>query len=354
LSEWTPEPERQHEPFEIAVSGGWSEPGHGAALHRCPTRIASWSWRAAEPPQGLCLPPGRSDMAEWRENLAGGVRIFGAEGTRVAKDYRLRTFDGGFVTAGEVVGASRVSLKEGWQSAFPARQFIVFAALPDGHTAVRIERIVLAPQRVYVDGYEGVKLEMPNDFFNGRRRRYASERDDVVLEAHEGPAKAIALHSSWLNVDGCLGLVGLGGEDGWTILRRGVRTGGFAFGNILTDTLCYGCVTEPFDRFGPGVLFENAVVILSSVSAAETQRFAREEQAAWVLSGEDGCKAVELMGRDGRRYLLAVNLGDTASVAALESDGRWLDVCAAGGKGAEARLPLVLDPLDPMVLSREP
>jgi hypothetical protein len=148
-------------------------------------------------------------------------------------------------------------------------------------------------------------------------------------------------------------LVGLSGEEGWTILRRGVRSGGFAFGNILTDTLCYGVVSEPFDRFGPGVLFENAVVILSSLTAEETQTFAREEQAAWILSGDDGCKAVELLGRDGKRYLLAVNFDDTPGVAELESDGRWFDVCGSGGQGTNALRPLVLDPLDPVLLSRD-
>lgn len=151
-------------------------------------------------------------------------------------------------------------------------------------------------------------------------------------------------------MDGCLGLVGLGDEDRWVVLRRGFRTGGHAFGNILTDTLCCGLATEPLDRFGPGVLFENAVVLLSSVSPDMTQRFALEGQASPVPGREDGCMAVEVLGLDDRHYLLIANLSDTPDVAQLEAEGSWFDVAAEPGATRDVMQPLVLEPLESLLL----
>ena len=335
--------------FESMVAGDWSATEHGAALHRSPTRMVSWCWRAADPPQGLCVPPERSDMAEWRENMGGTLHLFGSQGERTCKHWHLNAFEGGFVTAGEMVDGRRVELAEGWHVGFPARHFIAFAALPDEHTVLRVERVTLGAGRTYVDGYEGVKLEIPNDFFNGRRRRYAGSKGDLVLEAHEGAVVRQSLGTPWLNVDGCLGLVGVLGANSWSILRRGVRTGGNAFGSILTDTLCFGQVAESSARFGPCVLFENAVVCLSSATVSETRRYHEGVRARRIACNHENCMALKARGWDDRRYLLVVNFGDRSVDVKVNVKGSWCDL-AAERELSDTDETWSLSPLDPLLL----
>src|SRR5690606_34909471 len=57
--------------FEASAAGSWCEPEHGAALHRSPTRLASFAWRAMSLGQGLCQPPDDGHLAEWQHNLVG-------------------------------------------------------------------------------------------------------------------------------------------------------------------------------------------------------------------------------------------------------------------------------------------
>ncbi|HHN45909.1 MAG TPA: hypothetical protein ENN09_00570, partial [Planctomycetes bacterium] len=245
-------------PDETPLEGAWLEQEHGAVLHRSTKRFVSWSWRAAETPQGLCLPTSNSSLAEWMENLAGSVQPSGRGGCRRLKTCSIRAFDGGFITSGEIIDGADVVLDEGWKAAETARHILVFSALPDGRTAVRLERAELPPRRVYVAGWAGVKLEIPNDLFNGGKRRYAGTNGVIELASHEGARRLVGLDSKWVCVDGAIGLVLVYGAEGWSILQRGVRMGGHAYGSILTDALCCGISDEPQDFAGPAALIDNA------------------------------------------------------------------------------------------------
>jgi hypothetical protein len=304
-------------------------------FHRSPTRAASWSWRAAEPPQGLCLPPDNGDLAEWHENLAGGLHALGEQGRRELCDYTVRSFDGGFLTAGTVVDGPRAYLAEGWEGRNAALHHLVFAALPDGHTCVRMEYAVTARRRVYLSGWEGVKLEIPNDVFMKGVRRYDRAGERITLEPWAGDPVVQETGSSWLNVDGRIGLVRIYGPEHWQILRRGRRVGGWSIGNVLTDVLCLGVCTEQCDVYGPATLLDNACLVLSSVDS-ETTRLIDEGGAARQLSclrpagGTDVCRAVMVTGRDDQDYVLAANFDDAASEVVMSvSGGVWLDLADA-------------------------
>ena len=53
------------------LTTGRGEDVFGATMVRDENRIASWVWASGKRPNGLCVPPNRSDMAEWQHNLSG-------------------------------------------------------------------------------------------------------------------------------------------------------------------------------------------------------------------------------------------------------------------------------------------
>jgi hypothetical protein len=347
---------------EASLAGGWCEPEHGAVLHRCPTRVASWSWRAAEPPQGLCLPPDRSDLAEWAENLAGSVRAIGQRGKRTVERYTIQRFDGGFLTAGQVLDGTDVQLAEGWKADFSARHRLVFAALPDGHTVVRLEVADLAPRRVYLENWAGVNLHIPNDLYNGRVRRYATAAGPLELRSHVGPQEVLDLASPWVNVDDAIGVIGIYGAETWNLLRPGKPTGGYAYGNILVDTLCYGLQTEPCDRTGPARLLDNACLILSSVDSETTARQHADGHAVRLPCADSATgdappdvRAVRVLGLDRREYVLVASFADTDRQITVGSmTGRWTDLASGEPFRADqgSNLNLNLKPAEAQLLLR--
>lgn len=338
-------PPEAEENFETSVAGNWQEEEHGAVIHRCETRFASWSWRAAEPPQGLCLPPSDGHLAEWAHNLGGGLKPVGKCRNRLVQDFRIHSFDGGFLTCGTMEDGPEVYIAEGWNAPTTASHFLVFAALPDGHTVLRMEYAVPATRRVYLENLEGVNLEIPNDVFNGRIRRYFRSAGRIDLEAHEGSEQFLSLESGWVNVEDVLGLIGIYGADTWSVLRRGKRIGGHAFGNILTDTLCYGLQTRTIDIQRPAAVIDNAVVILSSVNSGRTRRLAEEGLARRVeITGDnEALRAVLVPGLDGARYVLAANASETEARAGLAlPEGTWSDASTGEPYSCEGTLNVIL------------
>jgi hypothetical protein len=108
-----PQPENT---FETSVAGIWVEPAHAAAMHRSPSRLASFSWRAHGLAEALCLPPEDGSLAEWSLNLSPVVRCLGDDGSGrhrrlLAQD--IQSFDGGFVTCGSIMEGVDVAIDEG-------------------------------------------------------------------------------------------------------------------------------------------------------------------------------------------------------------------------------------------------
>ena len=126
--------------------GEWAEPEHGAIFIRGKKRLASWSWLAAEPPQGLCVPPDDGNFAEWEKNLAGGFLPIGNPVPDPATGRHPQlvrhsefAFDGGFAVAGTIDEIRNYMVPESFRYPEPfLRQFAV-AALPDDLSMVVIE-----------------------------------------------------------------------------------------------------------------------------------------------------------------------------------------------------------------------
>jgi hypothetical protein len=175
--------------FDASVAGLWHEPEHGALLHRSPTRLASFAWRAFGLAQGMCLPPDDGHLAEWESNLVGQVE-FAADphpahpkpppGRRLI-GHHSATFDGGFITCGSLIEGAEVELAEGWTGRDLATHHIAFAALPDGRTVVGLELIRLGNARVLVRSVKGLHLNIPNDLYNGFTRTLTTAAGAVSL-----------------------------------------------------------------------------------------------------------------------------------------------------------------------------
>ncbi|MDH7569278.1 MAG: hypothetical protein QHJ73_06800, partial [Armatimonadota bacterium] len=224
--------------LEGAVAGSWEEPEHGAMLHRSPRRAASWSWRAREAPQGLCLPPQSGHLAEWCENLGGRVRLLGAEGARVVERHAQRSFPGGFLTTGTMVDSPRAVLPEGWVATEKARHHLAAAALPDDRTMLVLEYCQIEP-RTYLAEVKGLKLNVPNDLFNGYLRTYRSAVGDLCIRG-DAPERVIDL-GRWVCVEDAVGVVGLYGADALSLYQAGHRRASGYGESLYYDEVCFPC-----------------------------------------------------------------------------------------------------------------
>jgi len=151
----------------------------------------------------------------------------------------------------------------------------------------------------------------------------------------------VDLQSSWVNIEGRIGLVGIYGADTWQVVRRGERIGGHAIGNLLTDALCYQLETTPGPRCGPAVLLDNGTVILASVTSDATRRLGDQGVRALPVSGADAARAVLACGQDGRDYVLVANFGEAEAALTVSGlAGSWQDL--ANGKTHKATPALAL------------
>jgi hypothetical protein len=314
-------------PFEASVAGGWEERELGAAFHRSATRFVSWNWRACENPQGMCLPPCDGDLAEWAENLSGRIRGLGNPVSRKIIRHSQMSFDGGFVTSGAYVDASSPAIRSTDSEAAVALHQVAFAALPDDHTVVRLEFARLEHRRCYLQGWEGVMLEIPNDIFNHGRRTYECALGRVTLEAYVGTPKVTDLKSNWVSVEDKIGLIGLYGAQTWSVLQRGHRIGGRSLGSILTDTLCFQLSVKSHDLFGPLIVLDNGSIIIASVDARSTAAIAASAGARRLQCGNESIRAVVVLGLDEKCYLLCANFDEAAAEPLCEArPGTWKEL----------------------------
>jgi len=352
--------------LEEELSGGWQEPQHGAMFHRSAGRLVSWSWRACDLPQGLCLPPQDGSLAEWSECMAGRVTPLGEvrrpDGRSQHKLVRSmqREFQGGFVTCGTTTDGAEVNLPEGYRAADLVQHHVAFAALPDGHTVLRIELARNGPRRAYFRDVRGLKLNVQNDLFNGSARTYYAEGGAREIEAAlDGTERIEDLASRWVNVEDRIGVVAAYGSESLAVYRPGRQTGGYA-GSLLSDEICTSVRLGPFDLPAGRTILDNGAVVMASIDREATRRYAADGRAMRVRCDAAEARALVAEGLDGRRYLLSANFrpdedspiriaielpGPAASTArdlvtdeAVDLDGGILELEIAAGHARLLRL----------------
>jgi hypothetical protein len=306
--------------FETSVHGGWHEDEHGAALHRSPTRFASFSWRSYGRTQGLCLPPAKGHLAEWQQNLTSVVRFMGDDGDastqRKVLHHHVDTFEGGFITSGEIAEGMDLKVAEGWLGSDTARHHIAFAALPDGHTVVGIEFIRNADKLSYLKELKGLHLAIANDFYNGSQRQLACPNGEQVLTSPAPTDEIISLGGNWANIENSIGIVGVYGAAELTLHRSAKRRGG-KFYSLATEEVCYPCELETRTLMPNETILDIGWVALSAVDAAQTQSIVRT-----TLSFAQGeVRALCVSGQDRKTYAVVFNFGqENFDAATLDWD----------------------------------
>ena len=299
----------------------WSDDYHGATFVRGARRLASWTWRAAELPQGLCVPSDRSDMAEWRWNMAGRVLGVGARNVCEVVDNGGAVFDGGFVNAGVVQLRSESNLAEGEADKYIATETIACAALPDEATVVVIQ-YAAAVERAFLRSVKPIYLLLPNDIFNQSSRVYATAAGarHVSGADRETPSRStdetiVDLASTWVSVDDCMTVATLTGEPLQLVRPVGrqvtIRDKPFEIGSIYADEICAGVLnsTQSFDTGRPVLDTAFTVRVGETASAARRRAFASGDR--YIVG--DGYRAALVAAVDGPAYLLVVGLPDAES-----------------------------------------
>ncbi len=309
--------------FERSVAGGWVEPEHGAVLHRSSTRLASFAWRAHGLAQGMCQPPDDGDLAEWATNLGGDIRFQGDDGVirggqtahRQLVAQRIHSFDGGFITLGEILEGVNTEIPEGTRLPACASQQIVLAALPDAHTVIGLQYCRTLALRTYVEVVKGLHLNVPNDLFNGFSRRFVSATGMRELTSPPAAGEVWHLDSRWANIDNRVGVVGLYGADQLVVDRAPQRRGG-KFQSLYVEEVCFrhhvGNLALPPDS----LLLDVGWAVLASATAEETERFARQAHLLPTHCIAVATRGVRVMGMNGRWYAVLANLSRTQQACA--------------------------------------
>lgn len=316
------QPDEPAQSFEESVAGGWIEPEYGAVMHRSPTRLASFSWRAFKLAQGLCLPPNDGHFAEWEHNLGGLVDFChhpkpgGPVKTQMHRRilrHHVEQFDGGFVTTGAIMEGVDISLAESFHETDSAINQMAVAALPDGHTLVALQHCRMGERRGYVARIQGLRVNIPNDLFNGFARKVTSASGEYELLAPPADESIVELESRWANIENRLGAIGLYGADSMRIHRSPERRSG-AMQTLYIEQLCWPLVIGP-QKFEAGeMILDAGWLCLSSVDAGITQATAEASAQAQLDTGLDDVRAVKVIGQDGKTYVFAANFGEVEIV----------------------------------------
>ncbi|NLM76897.1 MAG: hypothetical protein GX173_02280 [Ruminococcaceae bacterium] len=286
----------------------WHDRYHGACLHQSERRFASWTWLAAQRPQGLCLPSDSSDLAEWRTNLAGQITSSGSKTWQDVIVHDEHLFNGGFLTTGYTAVWSEGFIAEGQIKEQNAFNHLVFAALPDDRTVLVLQQ-ARSTMRSYLCSVKGLFLQIPNDLFNGDSRTYYSSGDQWTVNRIKPADQRFDLKANWLNVEDKLGVVIAYSPDQLTLLSPRERQIGIMErqpGMLLADELCTTCRTGGFYVGKNDLLIDNGFILLSGTDREETAACAR--QTFWQPDTRDeALRFVTTTGADGRCYLLAAN-----------------------------------------------
>lgn len=295
---------------EASRAGAWSEPDHGAVLHRSPTRLAAFAWRAFDLAQGTCQPPGDGGLAEWSGNLVGTVAFADLKPEHQRRkliSHAQTEFAGGFLTWGRLALGCGCSHEDSWSAPADGQavHHLAFAALPDDRTVLAIEVARIGSRPAVVRSARAMHLNLPNDCFNGSRRRLATTRGEFDLAAGEEEA-VVDLGSRWAQLAPGLACVGLTGGTTLSIDRSRVRRGG-AYRSLHVEEVGWGAWYGT-SRIQPGTdLFDASWLVRCGGAAAETAALSADNADTAVPAGADA-RAVRVVLPDSRRFVLALNL----------------------------------------------
>jgi hypothetical protein len=324
-----------------ASAGAWHDPDHAAALVRSTRRVASVAWRAKGLAQVLCLPPEVSNLADWRENLTGTVRFIGeTESMKLFRDLKhawVQPFSGGFLAGAEITEGIGASMPENWTGTYAATSRIAVVALPDDASVVCLRLTVNGAQRAYVRLTQGLRLLVPNDLFNGKRRTIASTLGEQIVTSPAEADSEIDLGGAWACVDDHIGAVGLYGAERMTLHRSREARGGM-YRSLHVDELSWG-LDASTRSIRPGATILDGGWLALCGDRAITSTCAAEHVGARKDDGSSGLRMVSVHGRDHHQYVILANLGLSPLLPTLPAG---YDVLAGSGNAMMASTEVIL------------
>lgn len=316
-------PTQLEDGFENSVSGLWADADYGNVMHRSATRLASFSWRALGLAQGMCLPPDRSDFAEWEGNLSPKVRCIGDDGywsgasrhSRQLVDHTTETFEGGFLTYGQVMEGMFLAVPEGWSGHDQARTQVVFAALPDGHTTLGLHYVRANAGRVYTQELKDLHWCLPNDIYNGFKRHLTTWEGEIELQSPPQVEEEEFLPGNWLHVDGGVGAVIMYGAKGFTVHRTPERRAG-KYKSLHVEEICLTCKNGATSHDAHSIMLDSGWAMLSGLDAEATKRFATGNVVVMDNLPKE-VRGVRVLGVDQVAYVLLANFGSETQMVHL-------------------------------------
>jgi len=306
--------------LEKSASGLWWEPEYGAILHRSPTRLASFAWRAYRLAQGLCVPPSTGDLAEWEHNLTGKILFTGQasslEEERKLKNYQIQIFKDqkGFLTIGSLIEGRKINLAEGWQGDNLAIHQIAWVALPDDHTVVGLQLCRANQIPFYLRALQGLQLNIPNDLFNNFERKIFTTQQVLTLKTPApGPNQFLELNTNWLNVDQQIGVIGIYGAKQLIIQRATERTGG-KYRSLYIEQICWPGEWQTRWIEAGSIIWDIGWAISASVSAETTESIARSSHYIATEKTRPPIRGIRIKGADDYYYAILVNFHHTVQV----------------------------------------
>ncbi len=169
--------------------------------------------------------------------------------------------------------------------------------------------------------------------FLGFKRTLYTDNGKVILKSPAKKDGDVSLDSRWVNVDNKLGLILFAGADTISVSRSSSRRGGI-HQSLYVDQLCAPCHSHIQSADPGAILLDSAWAVLSSTSAAETQKIAAAHTAASVETGATDVRALRVTGADDHSYLFIANFSETSqklNIGTLLGEQR-LGVCLTTGK----------------------
>jgi len=300
------------------ATGSWKDNHCGALFERGEKRAASWTWYAAELPQGLCLPVDGSNMAEWHENLAGEIRGINEKHINVANHHKEHAFNGGFLTYGAMQTHSEGAMESHYNEIL-ADSWIVFAALPDEATVAMMQIAAVPDRRVFLNSVKGLYLNVPNDLFNRNTRKYYTAKGVKQIKGVGSKETIIDLKSRWLNIEDKLGVIGVYGPKSLQVYSPGrrqinLRHTTHEVGTLFCNEICYPGKTGLTSYDANESLYDIGVVLQAGLTHTQTAR----TRTSKIATGHETARAMKVRGADKQDYLLVSNHGPKAAMLSLK------------------------------------
>lgn len=281
----------------------WHDAYHGSSYVRSENRMTSFTWRSAEYPQGMIIPPEDSSLAEWRFNMSSMIKGDGFSESRILLDFHDHIYDGGFATCGAYMAHTKELIAEQLNEENTAQVSIAFAALPDNATVVTMQYAV-PPKRIHLSSVKGLHLNIPNDIFNGKKRTYLQDPDGKCVTV-DGRLLVSSVYGGNIQVHDC-----------------GYRQAGIKscfpypeHGMLHSDEIVTMLQTKPKWYAKGETIFDFGVAV---VCMPDSQYVAEAEQTD--IDG-DLTRAVKIKGADGVWYIVAANFADTAQICRIPGCG---------------------------------